>query len=220
MAKIKVARKSTFIDMTAMCDVAFLLLTFFILTTKFRPSEVAEISIPASTAQISVPDRNILLIQVNKEGQVYLGVDDQNTRLSLLSKLQERYNLKLNDDQVNSFRLLDAFGVPIGQLPQFLSMSNDQRARSKQPGISMEVVPPKQSEFMDLVQLIRQSNEEIRVREGRPSSEIMRIAIKADKEADYEAVNEVIAQLQQKKVNKFNLITTARGSGEESTAKE
>lgn len=73
---------------------------------------------------------------------------------------------------------------------------------------------------MDLVQLIRQSNEEIRVREGRPSSEIMRIAIKADKEADYEAVNEVIAQLQQKKVNKFNLITTARGSGEESTAKE
>lgn len=73
---------------------------------------------------------------------------------------------------------------------------------------------------MDLVQLIRQSNEEIRVREGRPSSEIMKIAIKADKEADYEAVNEVIAQLQQKKVNKFNLITSARGSGEESAAKE
>ena len=73
---------------------------------------------------------------------------------------------------------------------------------------------------MDLVQLIRQSNEEIRVREGRPSSEIMRIAIKADKDADYEAVNEVIAQLQQKKVNKFNLITSARGSGEATTAKE
>ena len=220
MAKIKVARKSTAIDMTAMCDVAFLLLTFFILTTKFRPSEVAEISIPASTAQVAVPDRNILLIQVNKEGQVYVGVDDQNTRLSLLTKLQERYNLKLNADQVNAFRLLDAFGVPIAQLPQLLSLSNDERARSKQPGISLEVVPPKQSEFMDLVQLIRQSNEEIRVREGRPSSDIMRIAIKADKEADYEAVNEVIAQLQQKKVNKFNLITSARGSGEASAAKE
>ena len=220
MAKIKVARKSTAIDMTAMCDVAFLLLTFFILTTKFRPSEVAEINIPASTAQIAVPDRNILLIQVNKDGQVFMGVDDQNTRLRLLDKLKERYNLSVTAEQTNAFRLLDAFGVPMSQLPSLLSMSNDARARTKQPGISLEVVPPKQSEFMDLVQLIRQSNEEIRVREGRPSSEIMRIAIKADKEADYEAVNEVIAQLQQKKVNKFNLITSARGSGEATTAKE
>ena len=220
MAKIKVARKSTAIDMTAMCDVAFLLLTFFILTTKFRPNEVAEISIPASTAQTKLPERNILLIQVNKDGQVFMGVDDQNTRLRLLDKLKERYSLNLTPAQTNAFRLLDAFGVPMSQLPQLLSMSNDDRSRSKQPGISLEVVPPKQSEFMDLVQLIRQSNEEIRVTEGRPPSDIMKIAIKADKEADYEAVNEVIAQLQQKKVNKFNLITSARGSGEASTAKE
>ena len=149
-----------------------------------------------------------------------MGVDDQNTRLRLMEKLKERYNLSVTAEQTNAFRLLDAFGVPMSQLPSLLSMSNDARARTKQPGISLEVVPPKQSEFMDLVQLIRQSNEEIRVAEGRPTSEIMRIAIKADKEADYEAVNEVIAQLQQKKVNKFNLITTARGSGEESTAKE
>jgi biopolymer transport protein ExbD len=220
MAKIKVARKSTAIDMTAMCDVAFLLLTFFILTTKFRPNEVAEISIPASTAQTKLPELNILLIQVNKDGQVFMGVDDQKTRLRLLDKLKERYSLSLTPAQTNAFRLLDAFGVPMSQLPQLLSMSNDERARSKQAGISLEVVPPKQSEFMDLVQLIRQSNEEIRVSEGRPPSDIMKIAIKADKEADYEAVNEVIAQLQQKKVNKFNLITSARGSGEASTAKE
>jgi len=220
MAKIKVARKSTAIDMTAMCDVAFLLLTFFILTTKFRPNEVAEISIPASTAQTKLPELNILLIQVNKDGQVFMGVDDQKTRLRLLDKLKERYSLNLNPAQTNAFRLLDAFGVPMSQLPQLLSMSNDERARSKQAGISLEVVPPKQSEFMDLVQLIRQSNEEIRVSEGRPPSDIMKIAIKADKEADYEAVNEVIAQLQQKKVNKFNLITSARGSGEASAAKE
>lgn len=220
MAKIKVARKSTAIDMTAMCDVAFLLLTFFILTTKFRPNEVAEISIPASTAQTKLPELNILLIQVNKDGQVFMGVDDQKTRLRLLDKLKERYSLSLTPAQTNAFRLLDAFGVPMSQLPKLLSMSNDERARSKQAGISLEVVPPKQSEFMDLVQLIRQSNEEIRVSEGRPPSDIMKIAIKADKEADYEAVNEVIAQLQQKKVNKFNLITSARGSGEASTAKE
>jgi biopolymer transport protein ExbD len=34
MPKIKVKRKGTWIDMTAMTDVAFLLLTFFMLTAK------------------------------------------------------------------------------------------------------------------------------------------------------------------------------------------
>ena len=39
MPKVKVPRKSTNIDMTAMCDVSFLLLTFFMLTTKFKADE-------------------------------------------------------------------------------------------------------------------------------------------------------------------------------------
>ena len=38
MPRVKVARKSTAIDMTAMCDVAFLLLTFFILSAKPKTS--------------------------------------------------------------------------------------------------------------------------------------------------------------------------------------
>ena len=35
MPKVKIPRKSTAVDMTAMCDVAFLLLTFFMLTSNF-----------------------------------------------------------------------------------------------------------------------------------------------------------------------------------------
>lgn len=218
MAKIKVARKSTFIDMTAMCDVAFLLLTFFILTTKFRPTEVAEISIPASTAQIPVPDNNILLIQVNKDGQVYMGVDDQNTRNRVLGKIQSEFGLTFNQNQANVFKLMDAFGVPVKQLPGLLSLSSEQRAKTKQSGISLEVVPPNQSEFMRLVDMYRFANEELRLEDGRPTEDRLKIAIKADKEADYEVVNEVISQLQFKKVNKFNLITSSRGAGEPSSS--
>jgi biopolymer transport protein ExbD len=220
MAKIKVARKSTFIDMTAMCDVAFLLLTFFILTTKFRPTEVAEISIPASTAQIPVPDNNILLIQINKDGQVYMGVDDQNTRKRALSKIQSEFGVQFNQKQEDVFKLMDAFGLPIAQLPGLLSMSSDERAKTKQSGMSLDVVPPNQSEFMRLVEIYRFANEELRIEDGRPPEDRLKIAVKADKEADYELVNEVIAQLQFKKVNKFNLITSSRGAGEPSTAKE
>lgn len=220
MAKIKVARKSTAIDMTAMCDVAFLLLTFFILTTKFRPSEVAEISIPASTAQIPVPDNNILLIQVNKEGQVYMGVDDQNTRNRALPKIQAEFGVQFTEAQAKVFRLLDAFGLPINQLPGLLAMESNDRAKAKQAGLSLEVVPPNQSEFMRLVEIYRFANEEQRIEDGRPPEDRMKIAIKADKDADYEVVNEVIAQLQFKKINKFNLITSSRGAGDPSAAKE
>ena len=87
MPKVKVPRKSTAVDMTAMCDVAFLLLTFFILTTKFKPQEAVQIDIPASTAQIPLPDKDILKFDIAKDGRVFFGVDDQNTRLLILDEI-------------------------------------------------------------------------------------------------------------------------------------
>ena len=47
MGRAKLPRKSTNIDMTAMCDVAFLLLSFFILTTKFKPAEAIAVETPS-----------------------------------------------------------------------------------------------------------------------------------------------------------------------------
>ena len=62
MPKVKIPRKSTTIDMTAMCDVAFLLLTFFMLTTKFKPDEAIKVEIPASVAETKLPDKDILML--------------------------------------------------------------------------------------------------------------------------------------------------------------
>lgn len=208
MSKVKIPRKSTSIDMTAMCDVAFLLLSFFMLTTKFKPNEVAQINIPASTAQIPIPEKNILLIQIEKGGKVFIGVDDQNTRLAWLDKLSSHYKFEVDGNMQNTFKLMDSYGVPISQLPQLLKMTPDQRSKVKQGGVSLEVNPPQPSEFMDAILFARQSNPELR------------IAVKADKDASYEDVNEVIAQLQERKVNKFNLITSGRGASDESANKE
>lgn len=208
MGKVKVPRKSTAIDMTAMCDVAFLLLSFFMLTTKFKPNEVAQINIPASTAQTPIPDKDILLIQVEKGGKVFVGVDDQNTRAAWLDKLAGHYKFEVNGTMQQNFKLMDSYGVPANQLPALLKMKPDERNKVKQSGISMEVVPPQPSEFMDAILFARQSNPNLR------------IAIKADKEASYEDVNEVIAQLQERKVNKFNLITSGRAASAEGADKE
>jgi biopolymer transport protein ExbD len=198
MAKAKIARKSTAIDMTAMCDVAFLLLTFFILTTKFRPQELAAINIPASTAQIPIPDENILMLQVTENGKVFMGVDDQNTRETWLGKIIDRYKLaNITDKEIENFKKMDAFGVPAEQLPELLKLKPEELAKVQQSGIVMDSL---NNQLGDLIQMARQSNPELR------------IAIKADAATDYDKVNKVIQTLQDRKVNKFNLITSARGA--------
>jgi len=93
MPKVKIPRKSTAIDMTAMCDVAFLLLTFFILTTKFRAAEVVQIDIPSSTARIPIPDKDIMMFNIAPDGRIFFGLDDQITRLKLLDRLATQYQL-------------------------------------------------------------------------------------------------------------------------------
>jgi len=80
MPKVKIKRKSTLVDMTAMCDVAFLLLTFFILTSKFRPQDPVEINMPASVSERKIADADIMIMQIDKEGRTYLGTDNQQVR--------------------------------------------------------------------------------------------------------------------------------------------
>lgn len=50
MGKIKVKRKSTLIDMTAMSDVTVLLLTFFMLTSTFLQKEPTQVVTPPSVS--------------------------------------------------------------------------------------------------------------------------------------------------------------------------
>jgi biopolymer transport protein ExbD len=77
MPKHKKKRLGTRIDMTPMVDVALLLLTFFMMTTQFKPPEDVEVIIPASHSQIKLPESHIMMIYVNREGKIYLGVDAQ-----------------------------------------------------------------------------------------------------------------------------------------------
>jgi len=72
MARPKIPRKSTAIDMTAMCDVAFLLLSFFILATKFKPSDAIPIQTPNSVAAKVAPDKDVVLVEIDKDGKAFI----------------------------------------------------------------------------------------------------------------------------------------------------
>ncbi|MBK8954827.1 MAG: biopolymer transporter ExbD [Saprospiraceae bacterium] len=201
MPKVKVPRKSTTIDMTAMCDVAFLLLTFFILTTKFRPQEVVEIDIPSSTAQIPIPDKDILMFQIAPDGRAFFGLDDQITRLKLLNRLEEGYQIKFTEDQKEAFKLVELWGMNIRELPAYLSLDANSRAHFKHPGLVIDTTSG-EHQLEDLILWSRQENNNLR------------IAIKADKTTEYRAFDKIIEALQNRKVNRFNLITSARSAQE------
>ncbi len=100
MPKIKKGRLAVRIDMTPLVDVAFLLLTFFMMTTQFTPPEQVKIAVPSSHSAIKLPDSNVMTIYVNKEGQIFMGVDGQDLMTRLFgqgAKLKKQIEVTLDN---------------------------------------------------------------------------------------------------------------------------
>ena len=213
MPKIKMKRQNIRMDMTAMCDVGFLLLTFFILTTKFRPNEAVQVDIPGSTAQIPLPEKDVLMITVGKVGdqkddRIFFGVDDQNTRMAILDELAKKYNYTVDAEMQKRFKLLDQFGVPLDQLPQLLKMSPEELASFKQPGLLCNPDAKLMAGQIGSDTAKNQLGELIIM--ARTNNPNLRIAVKADKNAQYGRIDDVIETLRKTNSNRFNLITSAK----------
>lgn len=193
MAKVKVPRKSTSVDMTAMTDVAFLLLTFFMLATKFKPDEPVVVDTPSSISEIKLPESDIMQLTVDKTGRVFFGIDGQKTREELLQRMAEIYKMKFTPEEVKEFSLQSTIGVPMAQLPQFLKMTTEERANANFPGVPTDSL---NNELGNWIWQARLTNNNVRV------------AIKGDRDANMPTVKRVIAVLQEKKVNRFNFITS------------
>jgi len=204
MPKIKVKRASTTIDMTAMCDVSFLLLTFFILTATARQPEPLQVDTPASTVQIKVPDTDLGTITVGDDGKVFFGVTGQNIRMRMLERMSEKYSIGFSQKEKERFSLMEGFGVPIGNLKQIIAMDNSERnKKGLQPGIPTDSVGNNPSELHDWIIAARYATKEIDNKE-------MRVAIKGDAKEQYPSIKKVIDILQGQKVNKFSLVTNLR----------
>jgi biopolymer transport protein ExbD len=192
MAQVKSKKGGVSLDMTAMCDVAFLLLTFFILTAKMKTPEPAKFEIPASVSDKKLPDENILKISISNEGAVFYSVREQSVKKEVIEEIDKMYKLNLSQKQKDRFIVLENFGVPMRELGAFLSMDMEKVQDFKQKGILMD-----------------STNNELKawVRVTKTIQPEMRIAIKGDKDADYETFSRAIESLQELHLNKFSLIT-------------
>lgn len=200
MAKIKMKKKSTSTDMTAMCDVAFLLLTFFILTATAKVPEALPVDTPASTVQTKLPESDLATITIGK-GKVFFDLKGREVRKRALQLMGDKYGVTFTQEEIDKFALMEGFGVPIQSLSQIIAMKSADRNKAGQPGI------PKDSLDNQLKEWIYNS----RIANIETNDKELQIAIKGDAKEEYPAIHKVMDILQDQKINSFSLVTGLRG---------
>lgn len=211
MPKVKPKRNLPTIDMTAMVDVAFLLLTFFILTTKFRPEEKVVVDTPSSVSQITFPQDHMMIITIDGEGRTFIGFNNNATSAEALDLLVAQ-NRALFPQGVSEagrryFSLQKTVGVPFNQMSTWLNLPPEDMKDFPHNGIdAAKREGDKKNELQKWILYGRNADPEIRY------------AVKGDLDAPYPAVQEVISSLQGWNINKMNLVTqleAAPGADEE-----
>lgn len=194
MPKVKAKRQSVSLDMTAMCDVAFLLLTFFMLTAKFRPEEAVTITPPSSISEKPLNTKEgLLMVSVSPEGGVYLATDDQMAREFMLERMANRYGIAVTAEMKKNFMASEIVGYPLGAMRQILSMKPSE---AKDKGLAKGIpIDSSNNELSYWVGYAKLSNPELKV------------AIKGDQNANYKVFADIVGTLQAQNINIFQLVT-------------
>ncbi len=200
MGRAKLPRKSTNIDMTAMCDVAFLLLSFFILATKFKPPEALSVVTPSSVSTKTAPEKDVVLITIDKEGKVYLSVSDQNVaeKKEMIESINKSKNIGLSEaEKANFVNIPNAYiGAPFAQLKSYLDKNPADLAHVNKPGIP--AVDSTNNEMIDWFKAAQDAFQ------GKK----MNILVKGDDASKYPALQGVIIALKKNDLMKFQVVTS------------
>ena len=192
MGRAKLPRKSTSIDMTAMCDVAFLLLSFFILTTKFKPAEAITVTTPSSVSSKVAPNKDFVLITITADGKVFLTIDDEQKREVVANSLNTTRNAGIN---VAAFKKAGFIGAPLGSLNSFLALPEEARVGDKLPGIP--VLDSANNELAIWMGVLNQAY----------AGTKMDLLLKGDNLAKYPAFKSVITAFKKNDIQKFQMVT-------------
>jgi len=194
--------KNLSVDMAGLCDVAFLVLVFFISVSHFEQWEPLKIETPSSEKFVCMAYRPyshaIIYVAVNKVMLQF--VDCDSARKIALSAMAQKYGLKFSIEEEDKFLKSPITGAPIGSLKLYNDQYLEWDAPVNRPGIPYT---DGNSQLYNWILEARKAEYAIHHR-------ALLITIKADKNVSYSVIKQVINILQKQKVNRFELLTNSQ----------
>ena len=234
MGKVKIKKKSTVIDMTAMSDVTVLLLTFFMLTSTFLQKEPVQVITPPSVSEEKVPDEKLVQVLVAPNGKVYMnltGAKDSTVlstetfRTEVLKTAYNKYSEthpgapKLTAQAVKEFTKIGTFGVPMKNFASWITLPLEKRDDflKNEGGIPIQMTVKDENapinEFqiwLKAIKIVMQDHGIGKEWAGGGRG----IAIKGEQNSPYSLVQVVMDNLQTENLNKFTLMTSLKAEEE------
>ncbi len=192
--------------MTPMVDLAFLLVTFFMLTTKFRPEEAVLVDTPFSISEKILPE-NAMLITVDSAGRVFFNIEGQSVRRELITKLGDKYNIDLSEKEIKRFTLLSTVGMPMLKMKDYLSADEEGRKKLNKAtgGIPIDSLNNQLADW--IIYGWNAAVHDKDYQKKKMAGKELRFAIKGDGMVDYTYIKRIIEIFQENKINRFNMIT-------------
>ena len=197
MPKVKLPRKSTTIDMTAMCDVAFLLLSFFILATKQKPPEVLTVSPPNSVSAKAAPDKSIL-ITLTKDGKAFIMLGDETKKADILNNINLTKGLNLSAGEMKKWTKSPFIGLPLNQIKNSLDRVVEIPA-SQLPGIPTDSSNNEMIDWMKSITNVYAGTDQRKLQEM--------LLVKGDNAALYPAFKSIKEAFKKNEIFKFRIVT-------------
>ena len=203
MPSVKIPKKSTVTDMTPFVDVAFLILAFFMLATKFKPPAAVQITTPHSVSSDKLKEQDAVLIELDSTGRVFFTMNvqkpiDDGLKLELIKKVNENRKLGLTDGEMQNFAKFTTVGSPFSNIKQLLALTKEERIRVKQLGIPVDSANNELATWIGNAILAFQGHK-------------VNYMIKGDNNAKYPSFKGVIEALRSNEQFKYQLITDPEG---------
>jgi biopolymer transport protein ExbD len=196
----KLRRQNLKVDMAAMCDVALLILIFFILCSTPKAQRPVDVGHPLASGGIYDPDDGNFKIVI-APGKMMVELESRD-RAAALVKMGEKYHISFTAAELAKFNKIENIGVPMAAMKQFIDGYYNAKAFMEQPGIRMDLKNNELFDWLTAARLVSRTNQ------GRDLSMI----IDADKSAMYPEIKNAINTLVSQKIFKFDLMHDTKHS--------